>query len=184
MRREWGWVLGGLLAGTAVAADQGPDPSSGAASADAAVSNPSAQIEASMFVTGTLSVDATGETTGFTLDKRGKLPPPVTQLLDQMLPTFRFKPVEHDGHPVAVEATMCVEVVANQIDPKHIALRLRSARFVEAETPETDLRDWCAKRHVDRQQGRPPGGAHDQDQMDAGNRVCGEVYRYPGYLEP
>ena len=54
----------------------------------------------------------------------------------------------------------------------------------KAETPDKDLRDWCAKRHVDRQQGRPPGGAHDQEQVEAGNRVCGEVYRYPGYLEP
>ena len=58
------------------------------------------------------------------------------------------------------------------------------AKVEKAETPEKDLRDWCAKRHVDRQQGRPPGGAHDQEQVEAGNRVCGEVYRYPGYLEP
>jgi hypothetical protein len=57
-------------------------------------------------------------------------------------------------------------------------------KLEKAETPEKDLRDWCAKRHVDRQQGRPPGGAHDQEQVEAGNRVCGEVYRYPGYLEP
>jgi hypothetical protein len=147
MRREWGWVLGGLLAGTAVAADQGTDPSSGAASAGAAVSHPSAQIEATMSVTGTLLVDATGATTGFTLDKRDRLPPPVTQLLDQVLPTFRFKPVEHDGHPVAVETKMCVEVVANQIDPKHIALRLRSARFVEAETPTTNMAERISVNH-------------------------------------
>jgi len=119
----WGLLLAGLLAGTTVAADKEPGTS---------------QIEASMLVSGTLSVDATGATTGFTLDKRGKLPPPVMQLLDQMLPTFRFKPVEHDGQPVAVATKMSLQVVANQIDPGHISLRLRSARFVEADPPKTE----------------------------------------------
>jgi hypothetical protein len=57
-------------------------------------------------------------------------------------------------------------------------------KIEKAETPEKDLRDWCAKRHVDRQQGRLPGGASDQEQIEADNRVCGEVYRYPGYRQP
>jgi hypothetical protein len=117
MRKGLGLALAGLLAGSAAAGDK------------EATAAP--QIEARMLVSGTLSVDATGAATGFTLDKRDKLPPPVTQLLDQLLPTFRFKPVEHDGHAVAVDANMSLEVVANQIDPQHIAVRLRSACFVD-----------------------------------------------------
>lgn len=54
----------------------------------------------------------------------------------------------------------------------------------QAEKPENELRDWCAKRHVDREQGKAPGGAETPEQVEAGNRVCGEVYRYPGYRQP
>ena len=57
-------------------------------------------------------------------------------------------------------------------------------KIEKAETPEKDVRDWCAKRHVDREQGKAPGGAETPEQVEAGNRVCGEVYRYPGYRQP
>jgi hypothetical protein len=57
-------------------------------------------------------------------------------------------------------------------------------RIEKAETPEKDLRDWCAKRHVDRQEGTAPGGAETKEQVEEGNRVCGDVYRYPGYRQP
>lgn len=137
MRKAWGLLLGTLLVGTAIAADNPGTPAPDAA-AGATGTSRTARIEASMRVTGTLSVDATGATTGFTLDKREKLPTPVTQLLDGLLPTFRFKPVVHDGHAVAVETKMGLEVVAHQVDPQHIGLRLRSARFVEGESPMTE----------------------------------------------
>ena len=52
------------------------------------------------------------------------------------------------------------------------------------EKPAKDVRDWCASRHLDRQQGKAPGGAETKEQVEEGNRVCGELYRYPGYLQP
>jgi hypothetical protein len=41
----------------------------------------------------------------------------------------------------------------------------------------------CAGRHLDREAGRPPAGATTLDQKQADDRVCGEEYRYPGYLK-
>lgn len=124
MRMAW-WVLGALLAGTAVAADKAPVAS---------------QLEASMLVSGTMSVDATGAVSGYTLDQPEKLPAPVKDLLAQSLATFRFEPVERDGKPEATQAKMSLQVVAHHIDADHIELRLRSARFTdmgEASAPAT-----------------------------------------------
>ena len=41
----------------------------------------------------------------------------------------------------------------------------------------------CAGRHLDREAGRPPAGAATLEQKQADDRVCGEEYRYPGYLK-
>jgi hypothetical protein len=41
----------------------------------------------------------------------------------------------------------------------------------------------CAGRHLDREAGRPPAGATTLEQKQADDRVCGEEYRYPGYLK-
>jgi hypothetical protein len=41
----------------------------------------------------------------------------------------------------------------------------------------------CAGRHLDREAGRPPAGATTLEQKRADDRVCGEEYRYPGYLK-
>jgi hypothetical protein len=64
------------------------------------------------------------------------------------------------------------------------AAAVKPEKVEKAEKPEKELRDWCAKRHVDRQQGKAPGGAETKEQVEEGNRVCGELYRYPGYLQP
>lgn len=96
------------------------------------------QIESSMLVLGTLSVDATGAVTSYTLDQRDKLPPPVVTLLDRTLPQFRFRPVEHDGKAQAVQAKMSLRMVVNQVDPTHVALRLSSAHFTETDPPLTE----------------------------------------------
>lgn len=131
MRKEWSVILGWLLVGVAVAGGKSVVASDTGATTQ--------QLEASMLVSGTVSVDANGGVSAYTLYKRAQLPEPVRTLLDQTLPTFRFKAVVRDGQAQAVEAKMSLQVVANQIDPQHIALRLRSARFTEAEPPKTDL---------------------------------------------
>ena len=41
----------------------------------------------------------------------------------------------------------------------------------------------CGERHLDHQAGRSPGGATTLEEKEADDRVCGEEYRYPGYLK-
>lgn len=88
-------------------------------------------LEGSMLVRGTVSVDATGAVTAYSLYSRAKLPEPVRTLLDGTLPSYRFEPVQRDGRPVAVKAEMSLRVTANEIDRQHIAVTLTSARFTE-----------------------------------------------------
>lgn len=116
MRRLVGVTLACLLVGVAIAADKEPRVS---------------QLEASMLVSGEMSVDASGAVSGYTLDQADKLPPPVKDLLAKTLPTFRFQPVEREGKAHPVQATMNLQLVAHQIDPDHFDLRLRSARFTD-----------------------------------------------------
>jgi hypothetical protein len=92
------------------------------------------QVEATMTVSGSLRVDDTGRVTASTIDHPEQLPAGVVQLVQQTLPTFHFQPVLHDGQPQPVEATMTLVIAANRIDPKQVAIRLRSARFTEAGT--------------------------------------------------
>lgn len=120
MRKAWMGLLCGLLAGVAQSAPAEPPA-----------------IEASMQVTGTLSVDEAGVVTGYALDQREKLPPPVVELLAKTLPTVRFQPVLHDGRPSAVQAKMTLQVVAHRIDPQHAAVALQAAHFVETSMDTT-----------------------------------------------
>jgi hypothetical protein len=92
-------------------------------------------LEATMSVAGSLDVDGSGNVTAYVLDHPEKLPAGVTQLLAQTLPAFRFEPVRRDGVPRPVHATMNLVVAANQVDPEHISIRVRSALFLDADVP-------------------------------------------------
>jgi len=116
MRVAWRGMLCWLVTGAAWANSYGPTRS---------------QIEATMMVSGTLSVDEAGNVTANAIDHPEQLPAAVVQLVQQTLPTFRFQPVLHDGKPQPVHALMNLVVAANQVDPKHVAIRIRSARFSE-----------------------------------------------------
>jgi hypothetical protein len=85
----------------------------------------------------------------------------------------------------ALLATGCVRSQEAPPSLKDVpAVKGKPDNMDKAEVPKEDVRDWCAKRHADREQGRPPGGAPNREQLEKDNRVCGELYRYPGYLEP
>ena len=120
------------------------------------------QIEATMNVTGDLNVDDKGNVTSYVLDHPEKLPSSVTKLLGQTLPGFRFEPVRHDGQPQPVHATMNLVVAASQVDPKHIAIRLRSARFTDADIPSSEritLKSRAFPRYPDEAARDSVGGA-------------------------
>jgi len=50
--------------------------------------------------------------------------------------------------------------------------------------PPVDRGPDCGGRHLDREAGKPPAGATTLEQKEADDQICGERYRYPGYLKP
>jgi hypothetical protein len=123
MRKAWG----GAVLGLAMAA----------ASMQAAAIK-QAPIEASMQVTGTLSIDAAGAVSGYTLDEKEKLPAQVTALLARTLPALRFERTPSGEGSGPVQAQMTLQVLATQADAEHMTISLHHARFVEAEPPPTE----------------------------------------------
>lgn len=73
------------------------------------------RIQASMRVSGTITVSPQGAVATYTIDKPDKLPKPVVKLLGKNIPLWRFQPVRRDGHPVRAKATMHVRVVARPV---------------------------------------------------------------------
>ena len=59
------------------------------------------QLEASMWVTGTVDVDAQGVVTGHKLKDPDKLPPEVVALITQRAPDWLFEPYRVQGAPVS-----------------------------------------------------------------------------------
>ena len=123
MRIAWLGLLCLLATGAAWAAKESPAQQ---------------QIEASMDVSGSVAVDDKGNVTSHAIDHSEQLPPGVVELIAQTLPTLRFQPVLRDGQPRAIRAKMDLVVVANHVDPQHIGIRIRSARFTESEPPASE----------------------------------------------
>ena len=87
------------------------------------------QAEASMLVTGDVSIDPAGHVTGYSIDKRSKVPAGVTGMIDQAVPHWSFEPVQTDGTPVPAKATMRLLVVATKADTTKYRIEIRSAAF-------------------------------------------------------
>jgi hypothetical protein len=96
------------------------------------------QIEASLDVSGSIAVDDKGNVTSHTIDHPDQLSPGVVDLVAKTIPTLHFKPVLQDGQPHAVVAKMNLVLVANHVDPEHVSIRIRSARFTESEPPASE----------------------------------------------
>ena len=106
-----------------------------AAPPSAAVAAAMEQAEASMLVTGDVSIDAAGHVTGYTIDKRESVPEGVTGMIDQAVPRWAFEPVQKDGSPVPAKATMRLLVVAHKADETNYRIEIRSAAFQDATSP-------------------------------------------------
>lgn len=97
------------------------------------------QVESSMLVSGTVSIDESGAVVLYQLDHRDKLPKPVAQLFDQTIPPMHFEPVLRDGRPHAVSARMSAQVIASEVAADEFTLRIGSTRFTEMGQPVTDV---------------------------------------------
>jgi hypothetical protein len=62
--------------------------------------------------------------------------------------------------------------------PKQSSPKQSSAKQSSPKEPSN-----CGERHLDHQAGRSPGGAITLEEKEVDDRVCGEEYRYPGYLK-
>lgn len=96
------------------------------------------RIEASLDVSGSIAVDDKGNVTSHTIDHPEQLSPGVVDLVGKTLPTLHFQPVLRDGQPRAVVANMSLVLVANHVDPQHVSIRIRSARFTDSESPVSE----------------------------------------------
>jgi len=86
-------------------------------------------IRASMLVKGTITVSDTGQVTGHTLYEAGKLPRVVVELLNRVIPTWRFHPAVREGHPVAETANMRIRVIATPVGHHRFELSLAGTYF-------------------------------------------------------
>jgi TonB family protein len=94
-------------------------------------SAPPYQGEASLSITGTVEIDATGAVTTYTVDHRRALDREVVALLDRAVPTWRFEPLATDAivHPAATP--MSVFIVARQVSKNKYEMRIKSAHFMD-----------------------------------------------------
>lgn len=141
--RRWGWLL--LLALFA---------------AGAFAAGPRAarkQVEASMQVTGRITIERNGSVSGWTLDEREKLPGGVSRLVDKAVPQFRFEPVLVEGKPTRGTARMSLVVTAKPAGDGEFEVSIRDGRFGrEAFSPEERDASGLAAEYVTSEQMKPP----------------------------
>jgi len=103
-----------LLAGAPLAAAQASKP---------------VQINASMLVTGKITISKKGLVAGYQLDHPDKLPKVVVSLLSRYIPRFRFKPVMCHGKAVAGMASMTLRLLAKQTGKNHYSVSVTGYQF-------------------------------------------------------
>ena len=89
-------------------------------------------VEASLIVTGSLDIERDGSVSRYVVDQPGRLPPGVAELVNDSVPKWRFDPIRKDGNPVPATTKMRVQVLAHQVDAKHLSIELGSASFGDA----------------------------------------------------
>jgi outer membrane biosynthesis protein TonB len=105
-------------------------------------------IEASLLVTGDITISATGKVGEFKLDAPEKLPKEVLALIDSALPAWEFEPVIRNGAAISARSRMSLRLVANKRDDGDYLLAIRSAAFTGDSDDEVD-KTWLAKQRMD-----------------------------------
>lgn len=85
------------------------------------------QVEASMLVTGTMTIKADGSMASYALDHAEKLPPEVGSVVRRSLPTWKFTLAKPGEAPL--NESMSLRIVARAIDKDHATVRIAGARF-------------------------------------------------------
>jgi len=87
------------------------------------------QVEASMLVTGRVTVELDGSVSAWEVDQREKLPSGVAKLVDGAVEQWKFEPVLIDGKPTRGRARMSLLVVADPLDDGRYEISIRSGNF-------------------------------------------------------
>jgi hypothetical protein len=91
------------------------------------------RAEASMLVTGDITVAPDGSVSGYTLDRPDRLPPEVAGLIGRAAPKWRFEPVKQDGQAVSAKAHMSIRLIAQRQAPdsESYVIHIAGASFGE-----------------------------------------------------
>jgi hypothetical protein len=123
------WVAKGLVAVLLLAM---------AAVAAAVPKHVRAQTEASMLLTGTISIEADGSVRGYSIDNEDKVPDYVLANIGKWVPAWRFSPVLVDGKPAPARAKMSLRMAAEPSGDDAFSIYIASAGFGESGTRTTD----------------------------------------------
>lgn len=88
-----------------------------------------APVEASMVLTGTITVSPDGAVKTWTLRDEAAIPPGVVQIVRRTIDGWRFVPILENGKPVTAKTGMAVRVVADMVDDSHATIRVAGATF-------------------------------------------------------
>lgn len=136
--------------------------------------SPNRSIEASMVVTGTITVSANGSVQGYTIHDLDKLPPAARRIIQATVPRWQFLPIIESGKAVAAQAGMSLRLVADMIDEHRATVRVAGAAFgCDAGRARNLVPNECpAGSSVTYLERRPP--QYPIDALQAG--VGGEVF--------
>lgn len=116
------------------------------------------QAEASMLVTGRVTIEQDGSVSGWEVDQREKLPSGVTGLVDRAVGQWKFEPVLIDGKPTRGRARMSLLLVANALDEGRYEVSLRSGHFGREALSHEELKQHGFDRElVTALEMKPPG---------------------------
>jgi hypothetical protein len=124
------------------------------------------RVQASMLVTGSITVTPGGEVKSFAVDHPDQLPALVVGLIGRSAPKWRFVPVVRDGQPVFAKAHMSLRMVAKPVGDGKYSLSIAGSHFGQPSSAG-NADDAIAAKHM-----RPP--AYPVGAVRA--RISGTVY--------
>jgi hypothetical protein len=89
------------------------------------------RVEASMILTGNVTIAPDGSVASYEIDKKDKVPADVLGLVQNTAAAWRFEPVLRDGHAVNARAPMSLRIVARRegADSSNFVARVAGATF-------------------------------------------------------
>ncbi|MDN5780655.1 MAG: energy transducer TonB [Luteimonas sp.] len=97
------------------------------------------QTEASMLLTGTISIAADGGVSGYGIDHKDKVPDSVLASIEKSVLGWRFSPVLVDGQPAPAQAKMSLRMRARPSGEGKFVVSIASASFGDDDAAPTDV---------------------------------------------